>query len=144
MLEQHLKNWREIKSILSPLLSPSNLPKVRAAHLKKLRCSAVANWSPTTFPLALRSGCVCVHLHGINALMLLHVAMCETLLLIPAMSQAVPPSEAYGEKVTSCFILISIITLWRASSYCCHSPSEARPPHDSVVFCPAPPRLVGN
>lgn len=66
---------------------------------------------PHDFPLALRSGSVCVHLHSINTLMLLHVAVCETVLLIPAMSQAVPPSEAYGEKVTSCFILISIITL---------------------------------
>lgn len=38
--------------------------------------------------------------------------------------------------VTSCFILISIITLWRASSYCCLSQSPALPPPTSVVLLP--------
>lgn len=64
--------------------------------------------------------------------------MCEIVPLIPAMSQAVLLSEAYGEKVTSCFILISIITLWRASSYCCLSLSPALPHSVSLILMPFP------
>lgn len=61
--------------------------------------------------------------------------MCETVLLIPVMSQAVLLSEAYGEKVTSCFILISIITLWRAFIFLCLWPSLT-PPCFSAFPCP--------
>lgn len=60
-------------------------------------------------------------------------AILETLLLLPVMSQAVLLSEAYRETITSCFILISAITLWRElllSSPVCS-------PHSSLLFFPS-------
>ena len=77
---------------------------------------------------------ICVHLHSINTLTHRFVLQCVKVPLIPAMSQAVLLSEAYGEKVASFFILISIITLWRASSYCCLPLSPALPPSASPCF----------
>lgn len=52
------------------------------------------------------------------------------------MSQAVLLSEAYGEKVTSSLILISIITLWRAFIFLCLRPSLT-PPCFSAFLCPS-------
>lgn len=122
-----------------------NASVVRVSHRKKLKASFSSSFIPL-HPLKVSQNfqvrfCV-LFLHSINSLTHSFMLQCvwQCVLLILVMSQAVLLSEDYGGKVTSCFILISIITLWRPQlllSFSVFCPPSISPSL-RLVFLPFP------